>query len=451
VRYGRCLLVIAAGLYGCGDDDVATVDADPTIDAANSVDADGDLAAWLVTFDLASSETIRGLASIDDGIVAVGGVSTVSASRDLRVFKIDNNGNPVWETSLGGNGWDEAHAVLARPDGFTVVGQTGSFGTGAWIVNITLGGGVTDQWVVTRSENCAANSGIAIGDDTIFAGWARTAANSNDMWIGRVSSLGTLMWTRQLGGTASDRANGVSRDALGPVIVGQTQSFGAGSIDFWVAAYSDSGTLRWQKTYGEAGLDRGTAIAGGVDGNGVLVVGHTRSFGAGDHEVLLIRLDVDGNIRWQKRYGGTGDDIAEAVTAVADGYVVAGRTKSFGGGADTDILLFKVDTDGVLQWQKRAGFMDVYDSASGVVEVTGGLALGGYTSGTNADWLVAKLDAAGNDPVACSHFSEMTLVEQVTTAIAADSTASSVSSGATLAASDAVVNNPISTNERVCE
>jgi hypothetical protein len=235
------------------------------------------------------------------------------------------------------------------------------------------------------------------------------------------------------------------------VIVGQTQSFGAGSTDFWVAAYTDSGTLRWQKTYGGAGLDRGTAIAAGVDGNGVLVVGHTRSFGAGDHEILLIRLDVDGNIQWQKRYGGSGDDIAEAVSAVADGYLVAGRTKSFGGGADTDILLFKVNTAGVLQWQRRTGFMDVYDSASGVVEVTGGLAVGGYTSGTNGDWLVAKLDAAGNDPSACSRFSDMTLVEEVTTVTVADSTASSVSSGASIAASDAVINSPISTNERVCE
>jgi hypothetical protein len=450
VRIACCLLVAAGLFYGCGDDDVASVDADTAVDAAGSIDATAEPTSWLVTFDLATGESIRGIAATDDGILAVGSVGTAASSRDLRILKVDNNGNPVWETSLGGDAWDEAHAVLPRPTGFTVVGQTASFGTGAWIHDVTLGGVVTAQRAITRTEACAANAAVAIGDDTIFAGRA-TVGTGNDMWIGRVSSLGVLMWHRSIGGAASDIANGVTRDALGPVMVGQTSSFGAGGIDFWVTAYSDTGAVRWQKTYGDAGLDRATSVAAGIDGNGVLVAGHTRSFGGGDQEVWLIRLDVDGNILWQKRYGGTDDDIADSVTAVADGYVVSGRTESFGGGADSDTMLFKVDSAGVLQWQRRAGYVDVFDSSRSVIEVEGGVALGGFTSNDDGDWLLVKVDAAGNDPSGCSHINDLTLVEVDTMVAAVVSTAISVSSGATIADTDAVLNSPISTNERVCE
>ena len=78
-------------------------------------------------------------------------------------------------------------------------------------------------------------------------------------------------------------------------------------------------------------------------------------FGAGSRDWWLLKLDPAGVVQWQKTYGGTGNDVITSIQQTSDdGFIVAGGTMSFGAGGE-DIWLVKLDSTGVITWQKTYG------------------------------------------------------------------------------------------------
>jgi IPTL-CTERM motif len=143
---------------------------------------------------------------------------------------------------------------------------------------------------------------------------------------------------------------------------------------------------QWAKGYGGAGDDVFSSVFPTADG-GVIAAGATNSFGAGGYDVWLVKLDADGNVVWQRTYGGVGDDKANSVKPTLDGgYVVAGNTATPGGG-----FVLKVDAGGEATWQRtfaaNSSIQAVDVGADGEYIVAG-------TTGRSA-W-TAKLDAGGN-------------------------------------------------------
>jgi len=99
------------------------------------------------------------------------------------------------------------------------------------------------------------------------------------------------------------------------------------------------------KTYGGTDLDWASSVQQTSDG-GYIVAGYTASFGASSWDIFLIKTDANGNIQWAKTYGGTGNEEAFSVQQTSDGgYILAGRTVSFGAGWE-DIFLIKTDANG---------------------------------------------------------------------------------------------------------
>jgi hypothetical protein len=159
-----------------------------------------------------------------------------------------------------------------------------------------------------------------------------------------------------------------------------------------------NGDVQWQKTYGGSGDDKANSLIATADG-GYAVTGQTSSFGAGVADVWVLKLDANGNVAWQKTYGGSGDDEAISLVAIADdGFAVAGWTTSFSAGHDADAWVLKLDASGTVLWQKTYGG-DNYDVARSLVASDdGGFAVAGWTASFglpfNAAWLL-KLDAGG--------------------------------------------------------
>ena len=194
-------------------------------------------------------------------------------------------------------------------------------------------------------------------------------------------------WVHTWGGSDYDDGFAVATDGNGNVYaVGTTSSFGAGLTDVILLKYDGTGNLLWQKTWGGTDGDDGNSLAVD-DGGNIYVTGYTESFGAVElkGDVILLKYDSSGNLLWQKRWRGSDRDCGIGVAVDGSGNVyVAGSTRSFGAG-ELDVLVLKYRSDGTLLWQKTWGG-SWYDSGHGVtVDGSGNICVVGYTGSFCSD------------------------------------------------------------------
>ncbi|MFC1889090.1 hypothetical protein ACFL4G_04970 [Thermodesulfobacteriota bacterium] len=223
-------------------------------------------------------------------------------------------------------------------------------------------------------------------------------ADYSYFYLIKTNALGIRQWTRTLGGARNDEARSVQQTADGGYIgAGSTSSYGAGSYDFYLVKTSALGVRQWDKTFGGANSDKAYSVQQTTDG-GYIVAGYTKSYGAGNFDFYLVKTDASGNMLWDKTFGGIDVEVAFSVRQTTDGgYIVAGRTESYGAG-DSDIYLIKTDASGSMLWDKTFGDGGG-DWASSVQQTTDG----GYIVAGTIDigwmsaqaWLI-KTDACGN-------------------------------------------------------
>jgi len=152
----------------------------------------------------------------------------------------------------------------------------------------------------------------------------------------------------------------------------------------------------WQKTYGGNEDDVAKAIVATNDG-GYIIVGYTKSFGAGKKDVYIIKINNNGQKLWQKTYGGSKDDVAKAIVATNDnGYIIVGDSKSFGNGLD-DVYVIKIDNNGNKIWEKTFG-SKFGDYGNAIVSINNGeyIITGSSFKNMNQDVYVIKIDNNGN-------------------------------------------------------
>jgi arginine repressor len=208
-----------------------------------------------------------------------------------------------------------------------------------------------------------------------------------------------VAFAKTYGGTGNDRASYVLQTSDGGyIVVGDTGSLGADSVDIFLVKTDANGNIIWAKTYGGIVDEYAHSVLQTSDG-GYIVAGETHSFGAGWHDVLLIKTDANGNVIWAKTYGGTSWDVARSVQQTSDGgYIVAGYTDSFGAGGP-DFFLIKIDANGNISWAKTYG--GTYSDWARSVQQTsdGGYIVAGFTGSFGAggvDIFLVKTNARGN-------------------------------------------------------
>ena len=155
----------------------------------------------------------------------------------------------------------------------------------------------------------------------------------------------------------------------------------------------------WTKTYGGLGTDLGISMQKTFD-NGFILTGNTWSFGSGCTDVWLIKTDEFGNEEWNQTFGGSNNDYAHSIMQTSDfGYIVAGTTSSYGAG-ESDGWLLKIDENGIEEWNQTFG-QEEYDGAFSVQQtIDGGYVITGYSFVSieyQTDALLIKTDEFGNE------------------------------------------------------
>ena len=314
---------------------------------------------WAKTYGGANDDVAYSIHQTSDGgfIVAGGTHSFTTVNGDVWVLKLDANGNIQWQKTYGGNGVDVARSIQQTSDGgFIVAGETSSFAT------------------------------------------------NTDVWILKLDANGNISWQKTYGGNEVDVAYSIQQTSDGGFIVaGETSSFGSGYKDIWILKLNASGGIQWQKTYGEDATDDSAYSVQQTSDGGFIVAGETILTNVGEFWVL--KLDANGVIQWQKKYGGTNADVANSIRQTSDGgYIVAGGTSSFTHFFG-DIWLLKLDSAGAIQWEKTYGG-SVSNAANSIRQTSdGGYIAAGVTNSFGAgtqDFWVLKMDGNGNIGSGCS-------------------------------------------------
>jgi hypothetical protein len=414
--YGIVLLALLLG--GCGaKSGLASPDAvfgGERDDAAPEGDApeDDDVSeaeeppsTWILTTAVEGGDrTWSAVRSGGQGWFVAGTALSNDSWGDVWTIHLDHAGNILQQKIHGGPNYDWVggpQAVAKTGEGFLVAGGSDSRDEHGdlWVAKLDGEGNVQWQEIIggEYSDTGAAVAACEDGD-AIVAGWTdRDGTGVTDGWVLRLEEDGGVRWQKILGGERIDTLRGAPacRDD-GIVLVGETSSASSGSQDVWIVKLDSGGNVIWQEAVGGGGSDWVTSAADTGDG-GCVAAGGTESFGAGSMDVWILRIDADGNILWQKSYGGEANDYAYAVFDAGDGFVVAGETFSFG--VDfSDMLAIKVDMDGRLQWQRTINGY-AHDGAGAVTgSDDGGILIAGYSSGDYAlpyDLMIVKLDGGG--------------------------------------------------------
>ena len=207
--------------------------------------------------------------------------------------------------------------------------------------------------------------------DYIITGFVQTFFT--DGLLRRIDTLGNIIWEKIYGGYSNDALRFVSPTNDGGFIaVGNTESsnilgyHGPNLKDAWIIKLDSLGNMQWQKAYGGTNVDYASIIKQTSDG-GYIVGGYTTSnngdvsINKGGVDFWLFKINSLGVLQWQKTYGGSNDDNLSGLDITADkGYVLTGGTYSVNGdislnkGQD-DVWVVKVDSLGNIQWQKTYG------------------------------------------------------------------------------------------------
>ncbi len=313
---------------------------------------------------------------------------------DYWVWKMDEHGGLDWQKSFGGNGLDLLNKIITTRDGgFLLAGSS-------------------------KSSKSDYKKEEALGLE--------------DFWVIKLNADGSEQWQKTLGGPGSDMLKTAIEMPMGGYLLAGSSSSKTSEIkksksfgnkDYWLVRTDATGAVSWEVTFGGKYADEVEALAPAPD-NGVYVLGYsnspeggnktTKAFGDGDY--WLLRLDNNGNLLWQKSFGGDGDDHPYAMLQLKDGGILVGGVsstksstiKQAGNKKGTDFWVFKLDNEGGIAWEQTYNIGE-YDRLSSMEENKDGtILLGGYaksekvglkrndSKGIN-DYVAIKIDAKGEE------------------------------------------------------
>ncbi|HNR19152.1 MAG TPA: T9SS type A sorting domain-containing protein [Bacteroidia bacterium] len=282
--------------------------------------------------------------------------------------------------------------------GYLVAGERNTPTTGSsdvCVIHINDSGAV--QWSKTyggSNDDVAWDIHPTQNGNYIVAGSTKSANGAFDMYVLVIDSAGDVLMSKTIGGPNLDIAYCISPTTDGGfVLAGRTQSFGAGNEEFYLIKVNSTLTVEWSRTIGNTNPDY-AAWAEELPDQSIITCGYSVING---WDILLVKTDSIGNVQWKKNYGTpTENEYAYVVKPTPDGgYITAGDQTS-NGGATRKALISKVNSSGNVEWCKSF-LANGFSKLNGIyVDSTGFVFTGYVVNNGQTDALVIKSDFNGD-------------------------------------------------------
>lgn len=270
----------------------------------------------------------------------------------------------MWQHTYGGNGDDRAQDILATDDG----------------------GYITIGYTPSTDGDVDYNHGL------------------NDVLVIKTDGEGEIIWSKTYGGTDYDYGNTICKGIEGGYVLGCSVlsddgdiTFNHGGSELWLVKINEAGDIEWEKCFGGSAGEGTYKIKQTTDENYIVVGASSSSDGdvtenKGGYDYWIIKINIGGEIIWQKTYGSSEGDIPNDILQTADnGFIIAGYTLGYdadvvdGTHGQEDYWIIKLDSMGELEWQKTYGGSETDCAYSIVEKPDGGYMSVGLTWSNNGD------------------------------------------------------------------
>ncbi|MCF0040107.1 T9SS type A sorting domain-containing protein [Dyadobacter fanqingshengii] len=347
------------------------------------IGANGDI-QWDKTYGGSGNDRLASVEQTTDGGYILGGVSTSDvygekseAGRGLNdywIIKVNPQGVVEWDRTLGGNSEETLVAVRQLASGeFIAVGNSISGLSGDKTAS-PLGAGGSDFWIVKLSasgdllwDKIAGTTGYdratcinLTSDGGFIVGGTHSQDSRGPFYIMKLNSSGVEEWSDLIGvDYAFSLVQDIQQTQDGGYVVGgwtyafanEDQSEDAESGQYWIIKLNQNHEIEWDEVVGTTpdidgseGLDELRKIVQTPDG-GYLLAGFTNQNARGDksedsfgeQDYWIVKLDGNGQLKWDKTIGsGSNDWLAAACVGADGGYLLAGISFSNTGGNKTE-------------------------------------------------------------------------------------------------------------------
>ena len=295
--------------------------------------------------------------SNDGGYLIVGGtrsidnqVSTNIGSSDVWIFKINNQGEMEWDLTVGDTLWDDSRKVIQGSDG--------------------------DFLIFSRSQK----------EET-----------ADDFLLTKVDQQGNLIWNQEYGGSKDDRPITILESNDGYFLIGSSESSDLmvtsnnGEFDYLIIKIDKDGNKLWDKNYGGIGSEVATSSIFTEDGN-IIVIGRAYNIDPSDNngDYWIVKIDSDGNVIWEKNYGGSEIDNPTQVRELSNNdLLITGFSSSSDGdlnsnNGNNDFWFLQLSADGIIKNSLTFGGSNS-DRLTQIVTTEDKILLAGHSSSNDLD------------------------------------------------------------------
>jgi len=354
---------------------------------------------WTYAAEKTDNGYLFGIYILNDGP----GISNYHGGADAWIVNTDNYGNVIWERCYGGSSGDGPHKIIRIDhDSYYLFNHASSSdgdvhnfqGKNFWMVKINADGEI--MW--EKNYGGAANGEIAIdailmpdkgalmmgvisssgGDITNYYG-------NMDVWLCRIDSVGNIIWQKTIGNEGADNGLKIKPTSHNTILFVGSHELLGGMIDcpdigyyiytdVWIVELDYNGNFVNQWCYGGKYPDQGYDIIEAE--GGYVIAASTRSNDrdvsgfhgdpGGDYgDIWALKIDLYGNLIWQKCLGGLASEWPVFLTQTDDsGFIIIGNAFSLDGDVTgnhslfdyySDIWVVKLTGDGELQWNHCFG------------------------------------------------------------------------------------------------